>query len=207
MIKKSKYLFLFWVLLACCIISCAGELSGSQGFEEESNADSYSITIAIDDLPLGIQNYITNNFPDSEISLIKRHTRNGNISYEIILKNGEKLLFSPNGLLLAIDRVSTDNVPDEDGEEVFASSLPAQIIQYILDNYPNTTIVYSEKENDGNFEVNLDNGLELHFDSDGNFLNLDNDNDDDGLGNSEEDDDDDNGSDDDDDDEGEDDDG
>ncbi len=178
---NKKYLSPLWILLACCILSCNGEITGSQGFEEESNALFYTVPISSKDLPLGIQNYITEHFPNTEITKVERHNHQGIISYEIFLSNGGNLLFSPKGFLLAIDREGMVDESDEEGEEVFASSLPIQIIQYILENYPNSTIFYSEKENNGNFEINLDNGLELYFDSEGNFIEevMESDNDDD----------------------------
>jgi len=55
-----------------------------------------------------------------------------------------------------------------------------QVIQdYIATNYPNNTIIETEREDDNTFEVILKNGVELTFDSDGTFLNADDHNGDD----------------------------
>ena len=77
------------------------------------------------------------------------------------------------------------------------ASLPASIRNYIAANYPNATIIEAEQYSN-RYEVELNNGVELYFDLNGNLINTsgnDNDDDDDnGTGSSSDnDDDDDNG--------------
>ncbi|MFV8224547.1 PepSY-like domain-containing protein, partial [Christiangramia aquimixticola] len=56
--------------------------------------------------------------------------------------------------------------------QVSTSSLPQRILNYISLNYPNVTIHKAEIEDNNNYEVYLSNGLELIFDSEGNFLGI-----------------------------------
>lgn len=59
-----------------------------------------------------------------------------------------------------------------DGSNIDPTSLPQIILDYITQNYPNVTIIESEIESNGNYEVSLSNGVELYFDNDGNFLSI-----------------------------------
>lgn len=180
-------------------MACSG-LSEEPTFTEETNAPLISTPIASDDLPLNIRNYLEEHFMNVLIVEVLKHNHQGVISYSVTLVSGEYLLFTPNGVLLAIDRDGQSNSADQDGMEIRAMNIPVAILQYIIENYPNAVILFSEEEDDGQFEIYLDNGLELHFDKDGNFISTENDDDDDGLGAMEESDDDDDGNGDDDDD-------
>ena len=69
-----------------------------------------------------------------------------------------------------------------DGLEIFdkdhnipVEQLPPSILQYIQENYPNSTIKDAERETDGDkirIEVELDTGEELIFDESGTFIEL-----------------------------------
>lgn len=191
MIKRG-YLLFFWLLIISSYIACSG-LSDEPTFTEETNAPFISTSIASSNLPLNIRNYLEEHFLDILIVESLKHNHQGVISYSVTLVSGEHLLFTPNGILLAIDRDGQNGTADQDGMEIRAMNLPVAILQYIIENYPNAVILFTEEESDGQFEIYLDNGLELHFDKDGNFISTENDDDDDGLGAMEESDDDDDG--------------
>ena len=53
------------------------------------------------------------------------------------------------------------------------------MLDYIAANYPDNTIIEAEREDDNTYEVTLNNGMELKFDADGNFLRVDDHNGDD----------------------------
>ena len=59
--------------------------------------------------------------------------------------------------------------------KVTPEALPQVILDYVTTNYANATISKSEVENNGNFEVKLNNGTELIFKADGTFLGIDDD--------------------------------
>jgi hypothetical protein len=55
------------------------------------------------------------------------------------------------------------------------ASLPQAILDYISTSYPDITVKKSEIEDNGNYEVKLNNGVELIFDAEGSFLGIDDD--------------------------------
>ncbi len=59
---------------------------------------------------------------------------------------------------------------------VKVGDLPQPILDYVAENYPDLTIVKSEVEDNGHFEVKLSDRTELIFDADGVFLGIDDDN-------------------------------
>lgn len=60
---------------------------------------------------------------------------------------------------------------DGDASYISPSELPVAILDYLSTNYPNIAIDEAELE-DGIYEVELVNGLELEFDINGNFLSV-----------------------------------
>ena len=62
-----------------------------------------------------------------------------------------------------------------DGSYIDPASLPQTILDYITNNYPNASITKAEIKGNGNYEVSLNNGIELSFDQNGNFLSMDDD--------------------------------
>jgi len=59
---------------------------------------------------------------------------------------------------------------DEDEYDEMITEYPAAIDSYIAANHPGTTIEEIEMEDDGSFEVELDDDTEIVFDSEGNFV-------------------------------------
>jgi hypothetical protein len=59
----------------------------------------------------------------------------------------------------------------DDDMYVSAINLPQAILDYLNTNYPNIGIDEVEIE-DGMYGIELDNGLELYFDLNGNFLSV-----------------------------------
>ncbi len=63
-----------------------------------------------------------------------------------------------------------EEAEEEEGEEIDPDSLPQQVLDYIVENYPDAQIVEAELYPNGDYEVELDDEVELVFDSAGNFL-------------------------------------
>ena len=73
---------------------------------------------------------------------------------------------------VGVDYEDDDYDEDQDEESYIApSELPAAILDYLSINYPNIAIDEAELE-DGIYEIELVNGLELEFDINGNFLSV-----------------------------------
>ncbi len=125
----------------------------------DDNEDDYS-NINPSDLPQLVLDYITTNYPDETI--IQAEIED-NGYFEVTLNNGIELYFDSEGNFISAE--------DENGEEnIDPASLPQIILDYIMTNYPNETIIDAELESNGEYEVTLSNGLELYFDENGNFL-------------------------------------
>ncbi|APG59920.1 PepSY-like domain-containing protein [Christiangramia salexigens] len=146
------------------------------GIDDDDNDDFDDEHIAIADIPQKIKDFIAANFGQYTIEEAEREN-NGN--YEIELSNDIELIFDSNGNFLGI-AVDENEDEDEDGDvDINPSDLPQVIKDYISENYPDRTIIEAEIEEDGNYEVTLNNGVELEFDSEGNFLKADDNNGDD----------------------------
>lgn len=125
--------------------------------------------IAISNLPQSIIDYVNNNHSGENIVKAEFETDDGQDIYEVYLSNGMELYFDSNGNYLGMD---------DDSSYISVSALPQSIKDYISNNYPNAAILYTEEEYDDGqtiYEVKLDNGMELEFDSNGNLLSLDDD--------------------------------
>lgn len=130
--------------------------------------------IAPGDLPSNILDFIATHFPGATIEEAEREN-NGN--YEIELSYDVELIFDNDGNFLG--RANDDDNDDKDDDDIAISELPQVILDYITTNYPNNTIIEAEREDDNIFEVTLNNGIELEFDSDGTLLSAEDHNGDD----------------------------
>jgi len=118
--------------------------------------------ISTGDLPTTAQTFLQTHFSSQEV----RRVEKDNDSYDVYLANGFEIEFTLAG--------EWDDV-DGRGQELPSSVIalvPASIPAYVTENYPNQFIVEINKENFG-YEIDLNNNIELEFDSDGTFLRVD----------------------------------
>ena len=144
------------------------------GIDDDDDDDFGDEDIAPQDLPAKIRDFISTYFPGTTIVEAEREN-NGN--YEIELSNDAKLIFDADGNWLG--RADDDDNDDSDDEDIAVADLPQAVLDYIAANYPDNTIIEAEREDDNTYEVTLNNGMELKFDADGNFLRVDDHNGDD----------------------------
>lgn len=133
---------------------------------DEDEEDEEEVT----EWPAAIDDYITQNYPDAMIEKVELEDDG---SYEVELDNGVEVYFDADGNFLEEeieDDEDDDEMEEEDEEEMEVTDYPSIIDDYITQNYPDATIEEIELEDDGSYEVELDNGVELYFDADGNFL-------------------------------------
>ena len=136
------------------------------GIDDDDDDDFGDENIAPADLPANIRNFIATHFPGTTIEEAEREN-NGN--YEIELSNDVELIFDADGKFLGL--ADDEDNDDKDDDDIDVSDLPQAILDYIATNYPDNTIIEAEREDDNTYEVTLNNGVELEFDSDGKFLN------------------------------------
>lgn len=146
------------------IFDSVGNFLGEDNDQDDDFGDH---DVNISDLPKSIIDFITANYPG--VSIEEAEVEN-NGNYEIELENDVELIFDADGNFLGVARDENDNDQDEDETDIDPTDLPQIIKDYIIDNYPNNTIIEAEIEEDGSYEVTLNNGVELEFDTDGNFV-------------------------------------
>lgn len=149
-IMKMKKIFLPLVvsLLLLCSISCAQN----------------TILNNVKELPLKAQSFLTQYFPNEQISYIKMdQDLLESKKYEIKFTSGADVDFDKNGEWIEVD-CKQRAVP--------TNFIPAPIISYINSKFANSFITQIEKEHWG-YTVELNNNLELEFNSKGEFKRID----------------------------------
>jgi hypothetical protein len=151
--------------------------------DSEENGDYDDSDIAVADLLPAILEYIELNYPGIGIDEAELEH---NEQYEVTLNDDTVLIFNTNGEFLGVGVDENDQDGDgdydweeedghDDGETIDPSQLPELALAYLAETYPDLTIVHAEIEDEGDYEVTMSNGLEVYFDSEGNFLYVDED--------------------------------
>ena len=123
----------------------------------------YDKAVQPDALPEKIVTFIGANFPEEKIAFAKQDRDFLKMTYEVLLTDGTKLEFRRNGEWKEIDRHRA---------EIPSGIIPAQITAKINELYPDSFITKAERD-DSEVETELDNGLELKFDSRGALIGID----------------------------------
>ena len=114
-------------------------------------------------LPAQAQQFLSEHFAGIEITYAKEEWEILKHSYEVRLADGTKIEFTSKG--------AWDEVECRFGE-VPAAIIPQAIKDYINKNYPDSKVIYIEKDRN-DYEVKLSNRLELKFDKDFNLYDID----------------------------------
>ena len=118
-------------------------------------------------LPSNAQDFINQHFSSASVEGVEENSSWkiwADDKYEVRFSNGIELDFDENGNLIEIDSQNNEAIP--------MTALPSSIVSYIQTNYTNSKIVGWEKQ-DKEQEVELADGTELEFDSEGNFRKID----------------------------------
>lgn len=161
---KNYRIVSFIFLLNFVFLSCS---KNEDSAAPDLNAVAFSADahVRTSTLPQNILDYISENYPG--LTVIKAEVEE-NQNYEITLSDETELIFNAQGEFLGVDDDSEGN--DFGDEHLQVSDLPQKILDFVSNNYPDRNIEKAELENNGNYEVKLENGVELIFDGDGNFL-------------------------------------
>lgn len=125
--------------------------------------DTYTHDVNV--LPAAAQTIIKNNFK-AEVSHIKVEKDWGRVSeYDVVLTDGSEITFDAAGNWKDIEVRRTASVPD--------SFVPQAVSSYVKQNQKNARITGIEKRRSG-YEVELSNGVDMKFNSEGKFLRYDN---------------------------------
>lgn len=126
------------------------------------NAQKRNITVK--ELPATAQSFIKTNFPNEAISYIIEDKDLKGTEYEVRFTGGAEVEFDGQGNWKEVD-ANKSQMP--------AGVLPKAIANYIAQNYKGQQVEKIEKKHRG-YKVEFVNDLELEFDSNGNFLRIDN---------------------------------
>lgn len=127
-------------------------------------ADNDKVTNNINELPQVSRTFLNNYFNGNKVSHIKIDKDLFLVdSYDVILTDGTSVEFNRDGEWKEVKSFQ-QNIPD--------SLIPAEIRQYVSQNYPGQKIMTVER---GKRKVSVDlaNGLELKFDLNGNLIDID----------------------------------
>ncbi|MCR4965487.1 MAG: PepSY-like domain-containing protein [Bacteroidales bacterium] len=115
--------------------------------------------ITVNDLPQQAQQFLKQHFEG--IDPVSVRLDDG--KYEVVLKNGTEIEFSRKGEWRDVD-CHTTPVP--------AGIVPDAIANYVATKFPDNFIVKIDRDN-RDYEIELNNDIDLTFDLKGNFLHLD----------------------------------
>lgn len=132
---------------------------------DDNNDGNTSTVIEFSALPENARTFLTTHFPGVESRMIKQNAiadDDGSI-YDVYLNNGFEIDFDSNGNWTDVDG-NTQAVP--------TAIVPEAITTHVTANYAGQTINTIEIERTG-YDIELSNGLDLVFDSQGQFIRID----------------------------------
>ena len=145
--KRINYLLIVLSLLS--VMACAG---------------NDKITSDTNVLPVSSRQFISDHFKDIPVSHIQKEKNLIRISsYDVILTDGTNVEFNHKGEWKEIKR---------HGLPIPPAIIPEVIQDLIKKNYSSNKVVKIEKEI-RDYEIKLDNGLEMTFDLKGNLIDID----------------------------------
>lgn len=127
-------------------------------------ADNETITRDTSVLPAASRNFLSSNFKQIDIAHIKvEKNLLGVKDYDVILTNGVSVEFDKSGEWKEID-ARHSSIP--------LDILPTKIADYIQKNFTGSTVISADRDT-REFEIKLNNDIELIFDRKGNFKRVD----------------------------------
>lgn len=119
--------------------------------------------IDVKDMPVTAQEFIGNHFPDAVILRVIFDREPGDKNYDVYFADGGKIEFDKKGQWTDIE-CRTSGVPD--------SVIPTEILNYISENFPDRHVIGIDRDRN-DYELELDNGMDLRFDLNFNFMGYD----------------------------------
>tara|TARA_R110000868_G_scaffold304911_1_gene566054 strand:+ start:441 stop:1427 length:987 start_codon:yes stop_codon:yes gene_type:complete len=170
-----KYNLLLTVLVLASLSSCSKDTAKDPLLVDNSliQPNALTSTTALADikveptaLPQVILDYLATNYASSTI--IKSELEN-NGHFEVKLNTGQELVFGADGAFLGVD----DDTNGDFGDTLVETATLSQVISdYVATNFTGLSITSASLENNGHYEVELNDGSELVFDGNGGFLGI-----------------------------------
>ena len=118
--------------------------------------------VAANELMNPIKDFVSTYFSDCTILTADMDSEITGVTYDVDLSCGVALEFDSKGEWLCVD-CGMSRVPD--------AIIPTSILDYVTNQYSELFIVHIDKERTG-YEVELNNGYELVFNKNGEFVRL-----------------------------------
>ena len=115
-------------------------------------------------LPQAAQTFVDTHFADKQVSIVYHDTELADKDYEVIFTDGANIDFSKKGEWTEVEDRDTNGVP--------TAIMLQGIVDYVFTNFAGQYVVQLGKER-SNYEVELNNGVEMVFDKEGQFLRYD----------------------------------
>lgn len=116
-------------------------------------------------LPKTAKEFIESYFSGDVPATVTRDGNGANADYDVVLTSGIKIEFDSKGNWKEVESTLAAPIPDQ-------SFIPQSIRDYVKEHY---TFQINEISRDkSGYEVRLTDYLELHFDTNGNFVRVDN---------------------------------
>lgn len=132
---------------------------GAMSCSEDDNKE-----IPAAQLPQDAKSFLSTYYPSVNIVSVKRDNNNGALELDVRLANGHEVSFNADGEWTDVDAPRGESIP--------AGVAPQAITDYIALNYSGMAINEISKDARG-YEVELTNGVDLLFNSDGSFAGID----------------------------------
>lgn len=111
-------------------------------------------------LPAPARKFLSDHFSDTRISVIKIEPRGSATAYDVVMENGVAVAFNHKGMWTGMD-AKVGSIPQ--------SAIPADILQYVKNNFPEHQINAAERDGK-NTEIKLSNRTELTFNAKGELV-------------------------------------
>ncbi|MEM0518325.1 PepSY-like domain-containing protein [Aequorivita flava] len=144
-------------LALCALVLTVSSCSNNDDAEMDT-------TLSEAEIPVEIKTYVDTHFAPNSINRAIRETENNEVSYDVFLNENIILEFNGDLEITAID----------DDSQLPNSVIPNSILEYVAQNYASNFITDWELENNHQ-QVELNNGTELEFTLNGEFIRIDND--------------------------------
>ena len=147
--------------ISCLLVVLVGWIALNT-FTVQAITDKWTKDVTV--LPASSRQFITEHFPNIPVSHIQIEKDFFWVEkYEVILTDGTNIEFSSKGAWKDVKRY---NLP------VPQSIIPDFIQTYVTQHFPGNTIMSIEKDKK-DYEIKLNNGLELTFDLQGRLIEID----------------------------------
>lgn len=125
---------------------------------------SESKVIEFSGLPAAAQKFVKTHFADKTVSVVYSDKDLFDHDYEVVFEDGSSVEFNEDGQWKDIEVKTAPGVPEK--------AMPVAIVNYVKAKHPSNFVKQISKDK-REYEVELNNGVDIVFDKNGNFKRYD----------------------------------